>query len=359
MKRTAALLGFAGMALAIALVASQGIGEVWSALAGAGWGLLAVCAFYPAALLMDTECWRLLFPAEHRPDFSALVLPRWICDAVNGLLPVAHVGGEFVRARLVAHRGIPGAYAGAGVVADITAGILTEILFTFAGIALLVRRGGGGGTVTAAAVGALLFCAIVALFLVAQRSGMFLRLARLLERLVQVGDWENVMGSARALDAAVMETYGRRREFLAACLWRMGGWLAGTLEVWLALFFLGRPVGIGEAVMLESLGQALRHAAFMVPGALGVQEGGFILLGSFVGIAPETGLALSLMKRIRELLVGLPALLLWQIAEGRRFFRARPQSLSADPGTAGEPPPPLPRAGGRHRLKISPTKRKK
>jgi hypothetical protein len=59
-----------------------------------------------------------------------------------------------------------------------------------------------------------------------------------------------------------------------------------------------------------------------VPGAIGVQEGGYVVLGPLFGIAPETMLALSLLKRARDLALGVPALLLWQGLEARRWRRA-------------------------------------
>ena len=75
--------------------------------------------------------------------------------------------------------------------------------------------------------------------------------------------------------------------------------------------------------MLESLGQAARSAGFMVPGGLGIQEGGFLLIGSHIGLTPELALSLSLIKRGRELIIGIPGLIAWQIAEGRGLWRRR------------------------------------
>ncbi len=323
MKRAATVLWLAGMALVVALIVLQGAAEVGSYLETAGWGLVGVCAYYPIALAVDTECWRLLWPPASRPRFRFLLAPRWICDAVNGLLPAAQIGGDVVRARLLVLSGAPGADAGASVVADLTAGVVTEILFTLLGIALLLPHEGAGTTTAALLAGVALFAVFVSLFFVAQRNGLFRSLARLLERVVRVGDWRAITGGAEALDAAVSGIYRRRRAFFLACLWRMAGWFAGAIEVWLALRFLGRPVGAVTAVMLESLGQAVRHAAFVVPGALGVQEGAFVLLCGAVGLGPDTGLALSLMKRIRELLLGLPALLVWQVVEGRSAWHRR------------------------------------
>ncbi len=106
----------------------------------------------------------------------------------------------------------------------------------------------------------------------------------------------------------------------------MLAWAFGTLEVWVALYFMGVPVGLGEALVLESLGQAARSAGFAVPSGVGVQEAGFVVTAASLGLAPETGLALSLAKRVRELLMGVPALLAWQWLEGRRLWRAGQRS---------------------------------
>jgi len=107
-----------------------------------------------------------------------------------------------------------------------------------------------------------------------------------------------------------------------ATTWRFLAWVAGVGEVWLALYFLGHPVTLVEALMLESLGQAIKNMAFTIPGALGVQEGGYMLLVAILGIPPEVGLTLSLVKRVRQLLLGIPAVIAFQISEGRHFLRS-------------------------------------
>ena len=113
------------------------------------------------------------------------------------------------------------------------------------------------------------------------------------------------MSHAQAIDAAVEDTY--RRTALPcgrASRSSLIGWLVGTAEVWLILQLLGSPVSWSDALMLESLGQAIRGAAFAIPGALGVQEGGYVLLAPLAGLRPDVALALSLAKRARELLLG-------------------------------------------------------
>jgi hypothetical protein len=120
------------------------------------------------------------------------------------------------------------------------------------------------------------------------------------------------------LDRAVRRLYRRRRAVLACFLWQLAGWSAGTGEIWLALLFLGHPVALGDAFAIEAVIQALSSTAFIVPAALGVQEGGFLAVGGLVGLAPELALALALVRRARDVIIFVPALLLWQVGAGRR-----------------------------------------
>ena len=46
-----------------------------------------------------------------------------------------------------------------------------------------------------------------------------------------------------------------------------------------------------------------------------------VLLGTSFGIDPQTSLALALVKRAREVLFGVPALLSWQWMEWRQMRR--------------------------------------
>ena len=84
---------------------------------------------------------------------------------------------------------------------------------------------------------------------------------------------------------------------------------------------LGTPVSWANALLLESLGQAIRGAGFAIPGALGVQEAGYLLLGPLAGLPADAALALSLAKRSRELLLGLPGLLYLRLATRSVFAR--------------------------------------
>jgi putative membrane protein len=135
---------------------------------------------------------------------------------------------------------------------------------------------------------------------------------------------------ADAIDVAIRRIYADRRKVAATFALSLLGWLVGTVEVWLALRFLGHPVGWIHALLLESVGQAIRGAAFAIPGSLGAQEGGYLLLAPLVGLPADAALALSLAKRARELGLGVPGLLYWHWRERRHRRRIAPAMPATD-----------------------------
>jgi len=313
----------AGLILLTGLIAWQGFGEVAGALATAGWGLLAVTVFHLVPMLSNTVAWRHLFQPENRLPTRQLLIARWVGESINSLLPVAQVGGELVKARWIIPHGIAGRIAGASVVVDLTVTVLTQIIFTVIGLVFLILYLGRDDIIIPATVGTLLLFLLLTGFYMAQRKGMFEKAAYLLEKIAGGSEWLNISGGASALDKAIHDIYKHRGLLAAASTWRLLGWVLGTGEVWLIMYFLGLPVTLLEAMLLESLGQAVRAAGFIIPGSLGIQEGGFLLLGAALGIPPHTALALSLGKRVRELLLGLPGLALWQIRSGHHLWKQR------------------------------------
>jgi putative membrane protein len=309
--------------LVVFLVVDSGAGEVARAMLLLGWLLLPIALFQIVPLSLSALSWRELMPAPDRPKVFVIILIRWIRASINTLLPVAGVGGDIVGARLVHHRGLPGVQAAASMVVDTTVGVVTQLIFVVAGAALLIARLGGLASVPAAralliGVGAL--ASLVAIFVGLQHRSLFLKFASFAQR-VAPGKWPTIFtGSASATDKAIVDTY-RRIAFLRSNLLRLAGWAASAGEIWLVMLCLHKPFSGIDALVLESLTSGVSAVAFMVPGALGAQEGGFVVFGALMGLSADTALAISLSKRVRELLLGLPGLFVWQCIEGRHVLR--------------------------------------
>jgi putative membrane protein len=316
-----------GVAGAAALIWYFGYAEVSVALAACGWGLLWVAVFRIFPLAIDAVAWSRLFADAARPPFVALLWIRWIGESINSLLPVAQVGGDVVRARMAARHGIARSTAAATVVVDFSIGIVTQIIFCLVGIGLLLTAHGLDDYV--AALTMLLIVALIgatALYLLS-KTGVLGVLARAVERLSVNGMVRSLAGKVSSLDREMLLLHKRRWEVLNAFVLKLGGWMARTGETYLALHFLGFPIGVEEAIIIESLTSAIRSAAFAVPGAFGVQEGGILVLGAMLGVPPETALALALVKRVREVVMGVPALVGWSLLETRALERRASERL--------------------------------
>ena len=318
MKFGAIVLGLVGLALAAWLLASYGIGRILDLFGNAGWfGILAVTAFHGVQILFSALGWRAVVgPAPERPGLRAFLVLRLIREAVNNLLPVAQVGGEFVVSRLLQRRGMRLAAAIAGTVADLTMQVVTQIVFTAMGLALLLRSV-GDSAVAGYVVGALPVAVLaVAGLLGAQWLGLAAAIETALLRLGRSMGWAGT-ANVEGLHQALIDCYRAPGRVMLAALWHMISWLLGGIEVCLALHFLGQDIGLGTGLIIESLGQALKAAGFVVPGALGVQEGGYVIICQALGLSPELAIALSLMKRLREVLLGVPGLVLWRRTEAK------------------------------------------
>jgi putative membrane protein len=283
------------------------------------WWLIAVVAWHAVPLLIDARAWQLLF--SRRPALPRLLGAIWIGEGVNGLFPIPHLG-EIARARIARHAALPGEGA-ASVVVDLTLGISTELTFALIGVALLSTLSRETGAIRfLAPVGALIGAGALAFYLL-QRAGLFALAVRIAHRWSDAARRRFDIASADALDAAVRGIYLRRSGLVRSAAWRLAGWFAGAGETWLIFYGLGQPIGIGDAVVIESLGHAARTAAFLIPGGLGVQDGALFLLGAALGLGPDAGLVLALTKRLREVALGLPALATGYLLFARRLLGDR------------------------------------
>ncbi len=337
-RKTIAAAGLlAGLAAVTALVAWQGVGAVGATLATAGWRIVFLAAYYLPHFVLFAAAWRLLFLPGRAPTMAESLYTLWIGTAVNTLLPVASIGGELVKIRILVLKGYSGTDLGASLVVDKTVRAFTLVLWAMIGVGVLFALSADSQLIAAAAGGISLMAAGIGGFVLVQRMGMFGGAARAVARLAGNRDLAGLVGSAAALDETIRAIYRHHGRFALSCLLRLSARVILAGEVWLAAYLMGHPVTIWEAVMLRSLAAALRGAAFAVPGGIGVQEGGYMVLGALLGHPPDLMLAVSLATRVRELIVGIPGLIAWQHAEGRNLFRRRRHAAGATLAAPGSP----------------------
>jgi putative membrane protein len=313
------LVWFASGCAAVGLILWSGAGPVFGAIAAAGWGVLAVVVLRGVAVSAAGIAWFFLFPAGLRPSVWPCMLIRFLREGANALLPITQIGGEVIGARVLTLRGVPPSLSAASVIVDVLVQAVTQFLFAALGLATLASmRDDDAVRGTVAIVIVIAVPALGGFYLAQQPVGQRFVKA-LLKRVVGEREWLS-FGAIDALYSRLASIYSNRRGVTTTVLIHSSVWLFGALEIWAMLAFMGYPSGYPEALVVESLMQAIRGAAFAIPGALGAQEGGLVVLCAIFGVPAGAALAMSLIKRVPDLVFGIPSLIGWQLVEGRALL---------------------------------------
>jgi putative membrane protein len=308
----------AGLTAVVYLVWSIGFDAVFAAIARAGFGGLALLCVYALVVFISLAfAWYFLVPPAERHRLGAFYIARLVRDSIAEISPFSPVGGMVAAARLMILKGMRAPYAAASVAADATTEAMAQVVFLAVGLGLgftQFRHLQGSGPLTEAMLGVLLLAVPgIALLIFLQKKG-----ASFAERIAarffpQVKD-------GVSFRAAIEELYESRARLAASSAFHLLGWVGGGVGTFISFRLVGGHIGVLNAVALEALLSTLRSIAAPVPAAIGVQEWGYAMLAPLFGLPPDMGVAVSLLKRAREIVLGVPALIYWQSVEGRGAF---------------------------------------
>lgn len=303
----AALLVLGALTLS-ALIWHIGIGRIYEAVTQLGPAAMLVILL-PSLLMYVLEAygWRVTLGtwANDVPFWRVLVI-RTAGEVVNMTTPTAYVGGEPLKAYLLKRQGVPMVEGLASVVTAKTTMTIAQIVFILTGIGLgfwLLGAGGSAGqTITAGlvSVGLLLFG--VGAFVLVQRQGMFGWILALLRRLgLRVAFLESREQQLLELDRTIAGFYSHQRQaFLLSTGLFLLGWLAEALEVYVMVLCMGQSIAVLPAVAIGALSVFIKGGTFFIPGSLGAQDAGNLLLLSAFGYSEVTGITFALLRRFRE-----------------------------------------------------------
>ena len=305
-----------GVALLVLLAVRVDLAAMVHVLTLAGWPLLWLLPFRVFYFLPYALGWGILLRGVEGGSRAGLGYLFWVAtvrEAVDRLLPVASVGGGVIGVRLLRWRGLPVAQVGASIIVEILLTLFAMYLFFVMGVLLLFQGGESFHEHYR------LLLALVVTLPVPLGTAWLLRYgSRFLIGLVG----ENSLSEGVAsLDRAIRATLSRHRALLVTGFLQFGGLLSGSFEIWFVLRLFRHPVDWRAAIVVESLTQAVRHLAFVIPAGLGVQEAALVVFGRTFGIDAELALAVSMAKRSREILLGVVSLLSWQWMEGRQIHK--------------------------------------
>lgn len=321
MKFLAPFAAIAGLALLTALIGYFGFASVLQALVSSRWGTVLVVIARAAALAGAGLGWWLVLTPK-RPGASVFIGLRYIRDGINTLIPFAVVGGDVVGARLLSHFGVAASAAIASVLVDIFLQVVCLTILLSAGLGIVADLV-GAHRVTGAAL-AILVIAVPAVtgFFLTLNFGAFEPAVRRLVAFGEKHQWA-VFDHVVDLGDRLQQIWRSHRNLLVSFCVHLVTVFFGATEVWIALAFMGHPVTVLEAVAIEGLGQGTRAAAFVLPGGVGAQDATLIAASALFGVPPDVALAMALIKRVPDLVLGIPSLVAWQSLEGRRLWARR------------------------------------
>ncbi len=292
-----------GLVLLVVLLRELGLRAVLENLQMVGWGVVVIVLQEILAYVANTLGWWAAFPRPRpRISFAQLLTARIAGDAVNYLTPTATLGGEFVRTRFLRGQADSTALMASVAIAKLSQ-TLGQIGFVIVGLAIVLDDTPLPAAVRHGLVaGLLLFSALTLLLILAQRRGMFAPLLRAAQRLGLQHRAPDFTRRLQHLDEEIARFHGDSHgAFLLSSLSFGAGWALGILEMYLILWFLGVPVTVHRALTIEVLSVAIDGMLFFVPAKVGTQEGGKVLIFTVLGLDPGKGLALGILRRIREL----------------------------------------------------------
>jgi uncharacterized protein (TIRG00374 family) len=255
--------------------------------------------------------------------FWRLMAIRTAGEVVNMTTPTAYLGGEPLKAYLLKRDNVPISEGAASVVIAKTTMTIAEVFYILVGIALgfwIVGVGSSAGQSVAAglvSVG-LLVCSIAG-FIFIQRRGLFASILSLVRKLrLRIGFLESQQEHLLSIDRTIQNYYSHhQRAFFASIGVYFFGWMAESMEVFIILHFLGGPTNLLSAFSIGALAVFIKGGSFFIPGSLGAQDGGNVLLLQAFGYSDVTGLTFALLRRFRELVwIGIGLLCLATVGKG-------------------------------------------
>ncbi len=311
-------LAVLGLILGTILVGAFGFGRVVGAVLSVGWAGLALLCLWQLLLFLPLGlAWDAIARAGGVRRPLLFIWGRMVRDASINLLPFSQLGGFFLGARAVMLRGLPWPIATASTIVDLTAEFLAEVLFAGMGLTILLVRDPGTDMRVPLELGLTGAVAGAAVFIWAQHgaSSLFARISgRIAARRIS-----GATNRIALLQAELTTIYRQTGRLALGFLLHFVGWIGTGLSGWIAFHLLGARIDLGAALAIESLVAAAAAATFLVPLSAGIQEAGYAGLGALFGVPAELSLAVSLVRRARDVVVGVPILLAWQLLEVRRL----------------------------------------
>ncbi len=269
-----------------------------------------IIAHFPT-LYFDSLAWVVLMTKNKLSIKKAFII-TWVSQTSGKFIPSGNITGEFVRFYLARRSGQKFSDASSTVLMDLFIAtfslfviglmVLTFVIFSFKSNFIFNQFQYLILAFFLISLGSLFFFMIIrkrliSKFLVTTKKFEFLNKKKILNLL--------------RLDISLNKLSYRKGRLLSAVSLRLIGWIAGAFEIYIFFWVIGVDVKVTDVIIMESVTAIIRSAVFFIPSAIGIQELAFVIVGEFVGYSSIVSFSVAIGRRLREVLIGIPAIITW------------------------------------------------
>lgn len=266
-------------------------------------------------LYFDSLAW-VVFMTKKKLSLANAFIITWIAQTSGKFFPTGNITGEFVRIYLAKKSGQETSEASSTVLADLFIATLT--LFTIGLLSFFYILSINSSKILndnyLYFIFSLfiIFLACLLFFIVMRKRLISNIITKLLVKFSFKFKKNNIDGLKR-LDLILYRLSFEKKIIMKAFIFRILGWIAGAFEIYVFLLIIGIEATLIDVILIESVTSIIKSLAFFIPAGLGVQEFAFVLIGEFVGFSGVISFSIAIGRRLREIMVGLPALLTWYL----------------------------------------------
>ena len=274
--------------------------------------LLVIFAHIPT-LFFDSLAWYTLM-GNHKLNHKWSFIITWISQASGKFFPTGTITGEFVRVFIGIKKGLTPHNASSSVFADLIIATFSLFLIAFFSLVFVIWKmedffKNEYNVYLFFSLGIISFACVILYFFVNLR--LLKKLIRIISKKINFFLRKKIIYFLIKLDFSIYQLSKKKGILLKSLIFRLLGWIAGAFEIYVFLWIIGIDAGIGDVILLESFSGVIRAIAFFIPAGIGIQELAFVIIGQYLGFSGTISFSIAMGRRIREVLVGIPAVLAW------------------------------------------------
>ena len=274
--------------------------------------LFFIILIHIPTLFFDAMAWKVFIKNENFSILWSFII-TWVSQASGKFFPTGTVTGEFIRIYLGTKKGLSFHESSSTVFADLV--IATFSLFLIASLSFLIVlsnnviffQNDNSFYIVISLLILLSGCVFFYFFINRRLLRFFLNVKNPLNFKLK----RNNIKLLLKIDYSLFKISSNKLNIFKATITRLLGWISGALEIYVFLMIINVEVSFVDVILIEAFTGLIRSVVFFIPAGLGVQELAFVIIGSHVGLSDSVSFSMAIGRRIREIGVGLPAILTW------------------------------------------------